>query len=73
MVRSFQLTTNTVQSYSTQVRAFYRIAAQYGLPLDRPLTERELCIALIIYAQYSRSNHVRGIRVRTIGLPQAQV
>lgn len=51
IVRSFQLTTNTVQSYSTQVRAFYRIAAQYGLPLDRPLTERELCIALIIYAQ----------------------
>lgn len=49
---SYRLTSNTIQSYSTQVRAYLGLAVRHGgLPLDRALTERELCLALILYAQ----------------------
>ena len=50
-VRGYRLTANTQDSYESQARTFVRLATQYGLPLDRPLTERDLCLALIIYAQ----------------------
>ena len=40
-----------MQSYTTQVNTYHRLADRYGgLPRNRPLTERELCLALILYA-----------------------
>ena len=45
------MTSNTIRSYDTQVAALSRIAKDYGIRLDRPLSEHDLCLAMVAYAQ----------------------
>jgi hypothetical protein len=50
-VCGYRLTTNTVQSYRTQVVALERLSREFGIPVDQPLSEQSLCLAVILYAQ----------------------
>ena len=51
IVCGYALTTNTLRSYRTQESELRRIAALYYIPLDQLLSEHDLCLALIAYAQ----------------------
>ena len=51
IVCGYAVTTNTLRSYRTQGSELRRIPALYHIPLDQPLSEHDLCLALIAYAQ----------------------
>ena len=59
LVCNYRLTSNTVQSYNTQVAALDSIGQRYGILLDRPVGEQHLCLAEILYAQTHKPTTIR--------------
>ena len=49
-----------MRSYSTQVRRLDQLCSEYGLPMDRPLDEESLCVAVCLRAQTAKPTTLPG-------------
>lgn len=67
----YALRANTKRTYSTHHRTFERLCTSIGIDADQPISERQLCGVVILYAQGHRittvSNFVSGVRDYALG------
>lgn len=59
-VCNFRLTSNTLAAYSTQIGQLARIGTEYNIPTGAPLSERELSLVVILYAQGHKPTTIPG-------------